>query len=170
MKELVLIPIALICAVMVVGLQQVTHERIDANQERFEHQQMIAMLPDPNETISQESTLFRTFKGSQPTGLIVQATTDFGYNDKISFWLAVDLKQEIRGVSVIRHRETHGIADFIEGQWLDQFQGASSDNDWNTSSGDFDNVTGATITSNTMITGIETALRELKESSERDAQ
>ena len=56
----------------------------------------------------------------------------------------------ISGLRVLRHEETPGLGDFIEGDWLQQFVHQPPE--------DVDTVTGATITSRAVIRALTARL------------
>jgi RnfABCDGE-type electron transport complex G subunit len=82
-----------------------------------------------------------------------------GYAGPIELLLAWRSDQrEIIGVSVVRHLETPGIADFLndhqQGSWLDEFRTSTA-----TGVGHIDAVTGATISSNAVRQAVAQALQ-----------
>jgi electron transport complex protein RnfG len=65
---------------------------------------------------------------------------------------------------VSRHRETPGLGDAIEvgkSDWIQQFAGAAADSWWRLrrTGGDFDRLTGATVTSRAVTAAIGAAAR-----------
>ncbi len=103
------------------------------------------------------------------SGNIMQQHTYDGYNGHIAFWVAIDRQGEIIGVRTFAHQETPGLGDKIERQvspWIDLFKGLSLANteaaDWalTQEGGQFDSITGATITSRASIRAVRAALLE----------
>ena len=103
------------------------------------------------------------------SGNIMQQHTYDGYNGHIAFWVAIDRQGEIIGVRTFAHQETPGLGDKIERQvspWIDLFTGLSLANteaaDWalTQEGGQFDSITGATITSRASIQAVRAALLE----------
>ena len=104
-----------------------------------------------------------------PIGTILQQHTYEGYNGHIAFWVALDRKGGIIGVRAFAHQETPGLGDKIERQispWIELFKGLSLANtevaDWALSQegGQFDGMTGATVTSRASIRAVHAALLE----------
>jgi len=82
-----------------------------------------------------------------------------GYAGPIELLLAWHSdRKEIIGVSVVRHLDTPGIADFLnnhqQGSWLDEFRTSTAD-----TVGRIDAVTGATISSNAVRQAVAQALQ-----------
>ena len=83
-------------------------------------------------------------------------TTRLGYNGEIHLLVAYDLSARVLAVQVTEHRETPGLGDAIDSAWIDTFRGRQADGtDWGLApEGDFDAITGATITSRAIITAV----------------
>ena len=100
-----------------------------------------------------------------------------GYNGDIRLLVGINRQLEVTGVRVTQHLETPGLGDAIEYQkspWVDQLIGrrlVPSSNEpeagsqWDHSEwavrrqgGDFDAITGATVTSSAMIAVVERSL------------
>ena len=75
-------------------------------------------------------------KQNIPAAIVTRAVAKDGYNGEIEFIIAFAVNEGIAGVRVLRHRETPGIADFL--------------NDENGAQQSLDGVAGATITSEAM--------------------
>lgn len=106
----------------------------------------------------------------QLTGYVVRASVA-GWGGNISFIMAVDENFLVRGVRVIEHSETPGLADRIDiekSRWIDGFNGHSlanlSSEGWavKKDGGEFDQFTGATITPRAMVNGVHDVLIELE--------
>src|SRR5690606_9213998 len=102
-----------------------------------------------------------------PVALIVRATTFEGYNGRIQMLVGLSAAGEVLGVTTIAHRETPGLGDFIEPRqstWLRQFLGLRLGDpplpEWELSrdNGQFDAVTGATVTSRAALSAVRGAL------------
>ena len=74
--------------------------------------------------------------------------------------VGISSKREILGIKILSHRETAGLGDKIEkdkSDWITRFKGRSIKNtdlhawDVEKNGGDFDQLTGATITSRSII-------------------
>jgi electron transport complex protein RnfG len=100
-----------------------------------------------------------------------------GYNGAMDLSVALGTDGRIRRVDVLRHRETPGLGDqFLRSKtaWLDQFDGrhiADSEIDvWRVSQDNshFDVMTGATVTSTAVVTGVREALEFARSLRQKD--
>jgi electron transport complex protein RnfG len=96
----------------------------------------------------------------------VFATVAHGYNAAIDLLVGVSPAGIVTGVRVVRHRETTGLGDAIDAAksgWILQFDGKSSAAPavWavEQDDGDFDSITGATVTSRAVVGGVRNTLR-----------
>ncbi len=100
-------------------------------------------------------TIYRARMNNKPTAAIFSVTAPDGYNGAINLLIGINIKDEVTGVRVISHKETPGLGDGIEiekSNWITKFDGHSLTNPkesrWRVKKdgGDFDQLTGATIT------------------------
>tara|TARA_B100000315_G_scaffold204708_1_gene198180 strand:- start:1279 stop:1644 length:366 start_codon:yes stop_codon:yes gene_type:complete len=73
-----------------------------------------------------------------------------GYGGSIEMLVALD-RGSIGGVKVTRHEETPGLGDFIEGEWMNQFEQMQPM--------EVDTISGATITSLAIKRALQSHLR-----------
>ena len=100
-----------------------------------------------------------TFDG-QPAGYAVKLTAS-GSQGLIEMVIGVDAEQKITGISVVSHSETSGIGSRVmsnENGVLDQFKGMSSADAPLTVGKNVDAITGATVSSRGVTTGVNAAL------------
>lgn len=111
------------------------------------------------------------------SAIVVPLLTEKGYNGDIHLLLAIDKDGAILGVAVTEHKETPGLADGIERQrsdWIQQFDGITpeqlSESAWTVQryGGEFDQLTGATISSRAITERVgqalhSSALRQLRQ-------
>lgn len=99
--------------------------------------------------------------------LILPVVAKEGYSGPIRLILGLSPDGQIQGVRVIEHSETPGLGDKIEARksdWIKTFEGRSLDNtasaQWavKKDGGDFDQLTGATITPRAIVAAIHEAL------------
>ena len=99
-------------------------------------------------------------------GVILNAVTKDGYNGAIEMLIGINPRREVISVGVVRHSETPGLGDKIEtakSDWIKQFEGRRLTNtNWEVKAngGDFDSLTGATISSRAVIKRVEQTLRQ----------
>lgn len=110
---------------------------------------------------------YRALKDGQPAALVIEAIAPDGYAGKIKLLIAIKVHGEISGVRVVTHKETPGLGDYIEivkNNWIKGFDGTSLDkyqsNDWKVKKdgGQFDYMTGATITPRAVVKAVHKAL------------
>ncbi len=99
-----------------------------------------------------------------------------GYNGPIELLMAVDHRENLAGVRVLRHQETPGLGDLIEARksaWILSFIGKSLSNpplgDWRIrrDGGPFDQFTGATITPRAVVEAVRNGLSLVHDHRER---
>ncbi|MDQ7050456.1 MAG: electron transport complex subunit RsxG [Enterobacterales bacterium] len=109
---------------------------------------------------------YRLRKHRKDVALLLTAVAPDGYSGPIEFSMAISKTGQIMGLNIISHRETPGLGDKIErrkGNWLDQFNGLAIKNkkqNWGVKKdgGQFDALTGATITPRAMVKAAYNAL------------
>lgn len=120
-----------------------------------------------------DMTRYAARKGDELVAWLILATTPEGYSGNIRLLVALNPEGQILAVRLIDHHETPGFGDRIawpRSAWLDQFQGlhasALKERDWNfkTLGGQFDQVTGATLTPRAVLR----AVRRILERAETD--
>ena len=178
--------LGLVCALLLAGMQGASKERIAQNKQRYAEQTLRDMLAAGAVRLvrvqgpgNRHYQIFQVLALLEPASLeppslelsgnIMQQHTYDGYNGHIAFWVAIDRQGEIIGVRAFEHQETPGLGDKIERQvspWIDLFTGLSLANteaaDWalTQEGGQFDSITGATITSRASIQAVRAALLE----------
>lgn len=98
---------------------------------------------------------------------VVTATSNEGYGGALDLLIAITVEGRVIGVRVVRHSETAGVGDAYaraDTDWLSGFSGRSLADPppprWRVRSdgGDFDHVTGATITPRAIVGAVRRAL------------
>jgi len=110
--------------------------------------------------------VWRVVQGGQAVALVLETSTDDGYNGRIDALIGIRLPSatnahsEVLAVRITSHSETPGLGDAIEHErsdWIDQFAGKSllspTPDQWRTArdGGAFDTLAGATISSRALI-------------------
>jgi electron transport complex protein RnfG len=99
-----------------------------------------------------------------------------GYIAPIDLVAAITPAGKIGSVQVLAHRETPGLGDAIDSgrsEWLEQFVGRSLEStptpqwDLKNAGGDFDGITGATVTARAVIDAVHDALRYFEQHREQ---
>lgn len=105
---------------------------------------------------------------NKPTVVILESIAHDGYSGDIKLLIALDVDATILGVRVITHAETPGLGDYIDiarSQWIKLFDGESLNKTafagWKVKKdgGNFDYMTGATITPRAVIKAVAKTLQ-----------
>lgn len=189
-----LVIFAMLTAGVVSFTRLITAERISKNLAQAEAKLLYQLAPeheynlDLNQPLqlaaapqlghSQPFTAHLATQNGQPALIILPLIAQDGYSGAIHLLIALSLQGEIKGVRIVSHRETPGLGDRIEvrkSDWLQQFINRSlsspdsspNKNGWavKKDGGDFDQLTGATITSQAVINVIKRSLIWQKDSS-----
>ncbi len=162
-----------------------THERIAATEDEA-RMKLISEVAPPNlydnallkDTIQVEASpllgtdeptpVYRGRMQGQPAVVILQAIAPDGYSGRISLIIAITAAGNISGVRVVSHKETPGLGDYIEilkSKWITLFNGKSFENtpeqDWKVKKdgGQFDYMSGATISPRAVVKAVNKALQ-----------
>ena len=112
-------------------------------------------------------TVHRAFRDGELVGAVLALTARDGYSGPIELRVGVHPDGRVSAVRVVSHRETPGLGDGIElrrSDWIRQFDGtilgSPPPDAWKPDrrDGDFDTLTGATITSSAVIGAVRRAL------------
>jgi len=111
-------------------------------------------------------------KDNEAVAVILPVIAANGYSGPIKMIVGIDISGNVKGVRVVGHRETPGLGDKIEikkSDWVMHFNGKSlashTDDQWKVKKdgGDFDQLTGATITPRAVVSGVHNALLFFKQ-------
>jgi electron transport complex protein RnfG len=103
----------------------------------------------------------------QPVAAVFATAEAEGYNSTIHLLIGVSRDGVLTGVRAVSHRETPGLGDAIDIQkstWITKFDGKSLESParerWavDKDDGDFDSITGATVTSRAVVRGVKNTL------------
>ena len=110
---------------------------------------------------------FRAIDNDTVTAVVLPVTAPDGYTGDIDLLIAVDREGILLGVRVVAHQETPGLGDAIEADrsdWILQFDGRSlampAPEQWRVrkDGGEFDQLTGATITPRAVVAAVKAGL------------
>lgn len=111
--------------------------------------------------------VYRARQDSRVVSLIFALTAHNGYNGDIDLLVAINTDGNLQAVRVVRHQETPGLGDGIElrkSDWILQFSNLPTTTlnhqDWQLRKygGQFQQLTGATISATAVLTAVERAL------------
>jgi len=126
--------------------------------------------PDQDALCLDGTIIYRGRKGEEITGLAVVSTGAEAYSGTILTLVGLSLEGRLTGIEVLRHAETPGLGAKIEDcGWRSQMVGKGpGDIDWKVSKdgGNVDQISGATISSRSMIDAILKARKLLEENRE----
>jgi electron transport complex protein RnfG len=124
----------------------------------------------PAELLGQRtpSVVYRARQNGEPAGAILEAIAPDGYSGDIKLLIGIASDGTLTGVRVLAHKETPGLGDYIElahSDWIKNFDGKSlaklPDEAWQVKKdgGQFDYMTGATITPRAVVKAVHKALQ-----------
>ncbi len=143
----------------------------ETEQKRLE-ETLAQMLPEADEfrlmPIDEDYDVYLGIKEGLMSGVILPAESRGFYGEPVEILILVNTDGEIKNVEIQRHRETPGIGTKIEKpEFLSQFTGEGrhllEDNDDALEGflkSNIDTVSGATVSSSAVITGVGQALEE----------
>jgi electron transport complex protein RnfG len=111
-----------------------------------------------------------------PSAVLIEVATNSGYNGIIRLLVAVRADGVVLGSHVIEHHETPGLGDKIESHrsdWINSFIDKSLNNiprnGWRVKrdDGEFDQLTGATITPRAVVTAVHQTLLFVRDHHEK---
>ncbi len=168
--KLVLV-LALVCVAAALGLsvvEQLTREPIAQALRKELLDAVEAVLPsfdnapDEDKIVIEERVYYVGKKDGVPVGAAFKVSTMEGYSGLITALVGVNPGGEVNGVSILIHTETPGLgAKFTDSEYLKQFKGKElSTAQWlvKKDGGDFDQITGATVTPRALVAAIESGL------------
>ena len=125
-------------------------------------------LPPEKMLGTDEPTLaYRAKLKGQFSAVVLDVVAPDGYSGKIKLLVAIRANGEVLGVRVVSHKETPGLGDYIEiakSPWIKQFEDTKlsrdEDKKWRVKKdgGQFDYVTGATITPRAIVKAVYRSL------------
>lgn len=176
--------IAAICTTLVAATYQLTEERIAANEKALLEQALqpalsgvfyeggvsesrLLIAPPHDLPGNDAAFIFRLYAENKPVAALFAVTARDGFSGAIRVLIGVQFDGTITGIRILQHRETPGLGDKIEPQrsdWIFQFDGRSMGDPvvtgWaiHNDGGEFDQLTGASVTPRAVITAIRDTL------------
>jgi electron transport complex protein RnfG len=112
-------------------------------------------------------TFFRGRRGDALSGVAFVVVAPDGYSGNIAMMVGVDPAGTIVGLEILSHAETPGLGDKItRDDFKEQFKGKTLDGvDWRVKKdgGDFDQITGATISPRAVVKAVHQGLQFFQE-------
>lgn len=183
---------ALLAALLLAGTWLLTSDLIFDQERRHLLAQLEDLLPpeydnDPLDDVvyledsellgtSEAVPVYRARRGGAVVAVMLTAVAPDGYSGPISLLLGISADGTLLGVRVLAHKETPGLGDFIDlkrSEWIRQFEGRSLKDPpperWAVArdGGEFDQVTGATVTARAVTNATAAGLRAFEKYRER---
>ncbi len=176
--------IAAICTLLVAATYQLTADRIAANEQAWLERSLepalsglsfegsiteskLEISPPHDLPGNDTAIVYRVFAEGAPVAALFVVTARDGYAGPIRILVGVGTDGAVTGVRIVEHRETPGLGDRIDqtrSDWVYQFDGRSLGNPvearWllEVDGGDFDQLTGASVTPRAVIKAIRDTL------------
>ena len=176
--------IAAVCTALVAATYHVTKDRIAANDKALLEQSLQPALagifydsgvsesrlviPPPHELPGSDAAIvYRVYAEGEPVAALFVVTARDGFSGSIRILVGVGVDGTVTGIRILQHRETPGLGDKIEStrsNWVFQFDGRSLGDPlasgWaiRVDGGEFDQLTGASITPRAVIKAIRDTL------------
>ena len=174
--------IAAICTALVAVTFALTDDRIEANAQAWLEQSLLPVLagvsfdsgisedrlivPAPHELPgNDDAAIYRVYDGDAAAAALFVITARDGYSGPIRLLVGIDASGGVTGLSVLEHRETPGLGDGIElPDWTRQFVGRSLGNPVSSGwkirgdGGEFDQLTGASVTPRAVVKAVRETL------------
>ena len=183
-SSLTLAAIAAVCTSLVALTYQSTAQRIIENEKAWLEQSLqpalsglfydsgvteskIVLPPPHGLPGSDPAVIYRIYAGSEPVAALFVVSARDGYSGPIRLLVGVETSGEITGVQVLEHRETPGLGDRVESgksDWAMQFNRRSLADPtlpgWQirTDGGEFDQLTGASVTPRAIVKAVKETL------------
>ena len=183
-SALTLIVLAAVCILLVASTYQATRERIAANEQAYLEQSLKPVLEgiEYDGTLSDSTkiiepphalpgdepvTVYRVYADGAPIAALFVVTARDGYSGPIRLLIGIDASGTVNRARVLEHRETPGLGDQIDStrsDWIEQFNRTSladpNTDRWliKRDGGDFDQLTGASITPRAVVKAIKETL------------
>ena len=184
-RSIVYLMLATVLATLLIVLaEQSTREQRELNNTLYATRMLSEVLPDGEYdqapglqviSLQDEELLgsakpmpaYPVYRDGQFFAVVLSVVATDGYVGPITLLVGISRDGRVLGVRAASHRETPGLGDKIELQksdWILQFETAEPGNQWRLSrdGGDFDHISGATITSRAVTQAIGRALDYFK--------
>jgi electron transport complex protein RnfG len=181
---LTLAVIGAICTSLVAATYQSTKDRIAANDKALLEQSLapalsgvfydsgvtesrLVLQPPHDLPGNDPAVIYRVFAADEPVAALFAVTARDGFSGPIRVLVGLEYDGTVTGVRILQHRETPGLGDKIESSrsdWVFQFDGRSLGDPaaerWaiRGDGGEFDQLTGASITPRAIIKAIRDTL------------
>ena len=160
---LTLLAITSVVAVCLAGVNMITAPAIAELNAKNTQAAIEAVLPGGGEEVDFPETALVSKVYASDSGYAVEVTPG-GFDNTITMMVGVDKSGNVLGIDVVSHTETAGLGAVADAEtpagiaFREQFVGQSGSVSVSKDGGQIDAITGATITSRAICTGINAAL------------
>lgn len=187
--SLTLLVFSVVCASLLAGAYMATRPNIERSEQEEKMRLLAQALPpasfdndpihdarplpvDPLLGLKHPGQAYVAAQGNTPVAVVLEAIAPDGYAGEIKLLIGIRADGRIAGVRVTVHKETPGLGDYIDisrSNWINQFTGkrlgAPVETAWKVrkDGGQFDYLTGATITPRAVVKAVHKALRYFEE-------
>jgi len=171
--------VALLGVTLASALHGMLAARTEAARQASEERQLLDLLPagshdnaplrQPLSLPGQAAPAYRATLAGRFSAVLLTLDTP-GYEGPIRVLVAIDPDGRLIGSKVLAQRETPGLGDAIaRPEWLAQFGGKTLAQrwQWRRDGGDFDQISGATLSSRAVLLGVRQALQVFAANRER---
>ena len=168
----ILCAITLVAAMLLAGVNHITAPKIKEAEEQATAEAMKKILPIAESFEKMNDNVFMGIKAGEPVGFCVSVAEN-GYGGPIEMMVAIDSDAKVCGIEILSHSETAGLgAKATEPEFKNQFSGKNPTLEVvkaKTESPDqITAITGATITSRAVASGVDKAYDMLLEAIEKE--
>jgi len=178
--SLPLLIISMLCVLSLSFVNNITKEKIISNKEKAALAIINDVIPldydndlfaDKIELVmpdgTRSTTVYRARLGNQPVAVGLMPVTTKGYNGNIDLLIGISYEGLLTGVKILQHNETEGFGEQAhqdKSNWLQKFNNFSlikQKEQWaiKKDGGKFDQLSGATITSRSIINSVYKTLK-----------
>lgn len=181
----ILCAVAFICTLLLVLCNNLTQDKIAKLQKKTEEEARTSMLKSAENFTDEkkymsflsDSTITSVIKGTDKNGKTVGyciKAEPSGYGGKISMMIGVDTDFNVTGIKITSMSETPGLGAKADSDWINQFNGKSGKLEvvktGNAKDSQINAISGATITSKAVTSGVNSAVSAAKIISKAEAK
>ena len=160
-STLVLTLVCLIASALLGGAYLVTAEKIDQQAVIALNENLNQVFPDADD-FEETDQYYMAKKDDMIIGFASVIETE-GYGGTINLLVGIDTQRKLTGIRIMEHAETPGLgANALKPKFYNQFTGLSIDKlKIKKEDGEIDAITGATITTKAVISGVKKAYAQI---------
>lgn len=162
---MILFAVTAITALLLSFVNYITEDKIDAINNQKTQDAMSAVMPGEynfeelqGDWTSPVTAIYAAQNGEETFGWVVQVSPN-GFGGEINMVVGIDSNHTVTGVSITEMSETSGLGTNANREsWREQFIGKSGQLAVDKDGGEINSLTGATVTSRAVTSGVNAAL------------